>query len=116
MENLIELVSGYVALSVEAIAAMVIAYGAIEALISLATDHRSMRKRRDVRVHFGVWLLLGLEFELAADIIRTAISPTWVDIGQLASIAGIRTFLNYFLEADIEKLRKRDETQTASAG
>jgi uncharacterized membrane protein len=116
MENLIKLVSGYVALSVEGIAAMVIAYGAIEALLSLATDllrRKSIRKRRDVRVQFGVWLLLGLEFELAADIIRTAISPTWVDIGQLASIAGIRTFLNYFLEADIEKLRKRDETQTA---
>jgi uncharacterized membrane protein len=63
-------------------------------------------------VQFGVWLLLGLEFELAADIIRITISPTWVDIGQLASI-GIRTFLDYFLEADIEKLRKRGESQTA---
>ena len=55
-------------------------------------------------MRFGGWLLLGLEFELAADIIRTAISPSWTDIGQLAAIAGIRTFLNFFLESDLEKL------------
>jgi uncharacterized membrane protein len=54
-------------------------------------------------MRFGVWLLLGLEFELAADIIRSAISPTWRDIGQLAAIGFIRTFLNYFLERDLDK-------------
>jgi uncharacterized membrane protein len=59
--------------------------------------------RKEVLVRFGVWLLLGLEFELAADIIRTAISPSWTDIGQLAAIAAIRTVLNHFLEKDIEK-------------
>jgi uncharacterized membrane protein len=50
-----------------------------------------------------MWLLLGLEFELAADIIRSVISPTWLDIGQLGAIAVIRTFLNYFLEKDLEE-------------
>jgi uncharacterized membrane protein len=64
-------------------------------------------------MRFGVWLLLGLEFELAADIVRTAIAPTWNDIGQLASIAVIRTFLNFFLASDIEKLRGRDGAPTA---
>jgi uncharacterized membrane protein len=48
-------------------------------------------------------LLLSLEFELATDVIRTAISPARQQIGQLAGIARIRTFLNYFLEKDIEK-------------
>jgi uncharacterized membrane protein len=50
-----------------------------------------------------MWLLLALEFALAADIIRSAISPSWGDIGQLAAIAAIRTFLNYFLEKDLER-------------
>jgi uncharacterized membrane protein len=59
--------------------------------------------RKETWGRFGVWLLLGLEFELAADIVRTAIAPSWNDIGQLAAIAGIRTFLNYFLEKDIER-------------
>ena len=49
-----------------------------------------------------MWLLLGLEFSLAADIITSVISPTWQDIGELGAIAVIRTFLNYFLEHDLE--------------
>jgi uncharacterized membrane protein len=49
-----------------------------------------------------MWLLLGLEFELAADIIASVISPSWQDIGELGAIAVIRTFLNYFLEKDLE--------------
>ena len=47
--------------------------------------------------------MLALEFELAADVLRTAISPTWDDVGKLAAIAAIRTVLNFFLEKDIEK-------------
>ena len=50
-----------------------------------------------------MWLLLGLEFELAADIIASVVSPTWQDIGELGAIAVIRTFLNYFLEKDLEE-------------
>ena len=53
-------------------------------------------------LRFASWILLSLEFALAADIVRTAIAPTWDDIGQLAAIAAIRTFLNYFLERDLE--------------
>ena len=49
-----------------------------------------------------MWLLLGLEFELAADIIRSVVAPTWADLGELGAIAVIRTFLNYFLEKDLE--------------
>jgi len=64
--------------------------------------------RKAVWQRFGVWLLLGLEFELAADIIRTVVSPSWVDIGQLGAIAVIRTFLNYFLEKDLEASEGRD--------
>ena len=61
--------------------------------------------KKEVWLHFAAWLVIGLEFELAADVLRTAISPSWDDIGQLASIAVIRTFLNYFLGKDIEKFR-----------
>jgi sulfatase modifying factor 1 len=44
----------------------------------------------------------ALEFELAADIVRSVIAPTWQEIGELGAIAVIRTFLNYFLEKDLE--------------
>jgi uncharacterized membrane protein len=58
--------------------------------------------RKAIWRRFGMWLLLGLEFALAADIITSVISPTWHDIGELGAIAVIRTFLNYFLEHDLE--------------
>ena len=63
-------------------------------------------------MNLGVWLLLGLEFELGADIIRSAIAPSWAQLGQLAAIAVIRTFLNYFLEKDVEKLAEPAEAGT----
>lgn len=107
MEVLVKEISIYVALSVEAVAAAVIGFGLLEALVGLAPSlvtRKNFGRRREVRMRFGVWLLLGLEFELAADIIRTAISPSWTDIGQLAAIATIRTFLNFFLKSDLEKM------------
>ncbi len=55
-----------------------------------------------VRLGLGRWLALGLEFALAADILRTAVA-TWRDIGQLASIAVLRTGLNYSLEREIAR-------------
>jgi uncharacterized membrane protein len=62
--------------------------------------------RREVWLNFGQWLILGLEFTLAADIVKTAIAPTWNDIGQLGAIAVMRTFLSYFLERDMELATK----------
>jgi uncharacterized membrane protein len=118
VEALIRLICNYIALSVEATAAAMIAYGTIEALVRLApalVGRGPIGRRRDVWRRFGIWLLLGLEFELAADIVRSAIAPTWTDIGQLASIAAIRTFLNYFLESDIEKLGTQDRVDRMSS-
>ncbi|HTS57673.1 MAG TPA: DUF1622 domain-containing protein [Terriglobales bacterium] len=107
MEEVFKQIAGYIALAVEASAALIIAYGAMQALygsVRAVIEKRSQAgQRKDVWLNFGVWLLLGLEFELAADIVRTAISPTWTDIGQLAAIGVIRTFLNFFLEKDLER-------------
>ena len=60
-------------------------------------------ERKAIWRRFGVWLLLGLEFGLAADIIGSVIAPSWQDIGELGAIAVIRTFLNYFLEKDLQE-------------
>src|SRR6266851_7670421 len=62
-----------------------------------ATGH----EKRDVWLRYGRWLVAGLTFQLAADIIETSIAPSWKDIGQVAAIALIRTFLNFFLERDL---------------
>jgi len=108
MEEIFIAYSGYVALALEMVAVILIAIGGVEAVIRLALPKKvdplyPLKNKKEVWIGLGVWLLLGLEFELGADIIRSAISPTWVQLGQLGAIAVIRTFLNYFLEKDIEK-------------
>src|SRR5680860_782828 len=65
---------------------------------------------------FATWILLALEFALAADILRTAVAPTWEDIWKLAVIATIRTMLNYFLAKDIAAFEAQDPGQNPAPG
>jgi uncharacterized membrane protein len=58
--------------------------------------------KQSLRLQLGRWLAIALEFLLAADILLTAIAPSWEDIGKLGAIALIRTALNYFLEREID--------------
>jgi uncharacterized membrane protein len=69
----------------------------------------TLNRRRDpfqsfnkIRLRFGMWLALALEFQLGADILGTTVSPTLDSLGRLALIAVIRTFLNYFLSKELE--------------
>jgi uncharacterized membrane protein len=107
MEELFAQISRTTSLLVEMAAVIVVSYGAVEAFVKLlwivVTPSATHGARKALWRRFGVWLLLGLEFELAADIIGSVISPTWKDIGELGAIAVIRTFLNYFLEKDLEE-------------
>src|ERR1700753_852674 len=100
VQELLRQIAEWIAVLVEGAAAFIIAYGALEAVIgavrSVAQKRSKSGLRKDTWMRFGVWLLLGLEFELAADIVRTAAAPSWTDIGQLAAIGLIRTFLNFF--------------------
>ena len=67
-----------------------------------------------LRVRFGSALTLALELLLAADILRTAVAPTWDDIGKLAAIAAIRTVLNYFLEKELRDIEARADVKTVT--
>ena len=55
-----------------------------------------------VRLKFGSWLALALEFQLGADIVATIINPTLQTLGELGLLAVIRTFLNYFLHKELD--------------
>jgi uncharacterized membrane protein len=123
IEEMFRSFAGYVALGVEIIAVILIAIGAVEAVIGLMKPKydplRPFAWKREVFIRLGSWLLLGLEFALAADIVRSAISPTWAQIGQLAAIAAIRTVLNFFLERDVEQFveeRAITEEEAAARG
>ena len=106
MEELVEQFARVTGSFVEAVAVLTVVYGSVEAFIKLlpvvARPGTSHGARKAIWRSYGMWLLLGLEFELAADIIGSVVSPTWPDIGKLGAIAVIRTFLNYFLEKDLE--------------
>ncbi len=62
-----------------------------------------------VRLLLGRFLAVGLEFQLASDILGTAVSPTFDEIGKLGAIAAIRTALNYFLAREIEKAQEMEK-------
>jgi uncharacterized membrane protein len=110
MEGLFKLLADSVSLGCELIAVLMLAYGAIELVVVLilgAASRDRLVKRR-AWLALASWLLLALELTLAADIVHTAIAPTWNDIGQLAAIALIRTFLNLFLVHDRAALARQE--------
>ena len=111
MESALAVVTEYAALILEAIAVLVVFGGGLDAFVRLIgiVPNPTHGARKEVWRRFGTWLLLGLEFELAADIVRTVVSPEWRDLGELATIAVIRTFLNYFLEKDLERAERAAE-------
>ncbi len=68
-----------------------------------------------LRLSLGRSLALALEFLLGADILRTAVEPTWDEIARLAAIAAIRTALNFFLQRELEAEAREVERQTDAA-
>jgi uncharacterized membrane protein len=68
-----------------------------------------------VRLGLGRFLALGLEFQLASDILRTAIAPTLREIAELAAVAAIRTALNFFLGREINEERAELARRRAGA-
>ena len=100
----------------EGVAALIIAIAVVEGVIRTLllilqsfspSDASSHEAKEDVRLRLGRWLALALEFLLAADILRTAVAPSWSEIGQLAAIATIRTALNFFLQLEIDRAEQR---------
>lgn len=96
---------------IEACGAVVIMIGAVVAIAKflVALARRNINQFSAVRLTLARFLVLGLEFQLAADVLRTAISPTFEEIGKLAAIAAIRTVLNYFLNREIAQEQREIE-------
>lgn len=94
---------------VETAGALVIFVGALWAFARFATALVRGRGQTDgfnrIRLTLGRFLALGLEFQLAGDVLRTAVAPSFTEIGQLAAIAAIRTALNFFLGREIAQER-----------
>ena len=102
---------------VELIGAVVIGVGVIVAFAPYVLSELRVRPRayEEIRLLLGRFLALGLEFQLASDILGTAVSPSFAEIGKLGAIAAIRTILNYFLAQEIERAQRFVERARSSA-
>jgi uncharacterized membrane protein len=105
VEELVRTAVDYLRLGVEVVGATIIAVGVVVALFHLViiATRRTTRDFHGVRLLLARHLALALEFQLAADILSTAVAPSWEAIGKLAAIAVIRTGLNFFLMREMEE-------------
>ena len=94
-------------LGVETVGAAIIALGILSAgwLLVKALAKRQTADFTAIRLALARYLALALEFQLGADILSTAIAPSWEQIGKLGAIAVIRTALNYFLSREMREER-----------
>jgi len=126
LEDWIREITFTTSLVVEGVAALIVAYAVGEAILRLALSiprhsgssapNVSHNVKEEIRLRLGRWLAVALELLLGADILRTAVAPTWSEIGQLAAIAAIRTALNFFLQREIDAAQARREPQSGDQG
>ena len=99
--NQLSTMIGIVAVIIITWGAILIFFRFIKLEISRFKGQKTYYKRAVLRHRFGSYLLLGLEFLIAADIILTVTQPTLEEIAILASIVGIRTVISYFLDKEM---------------
>jgi uncharacterized membrane protein len=111
MEEWFDIITRIAIVGIESMALVVITFGSCEAFVlglrAMLSPLAPDQPFRGIWVRYARWLVAGLTFQLAADIIETAIAPGWTDIERLAAIAVIRTLLNFFLERDLAGANER---------
>jgi uncharacterized membrane protein len=103
---------------IHGMALLVVVFGTMQAAIrsvrAMFSPSAAGHQFHSAYIQYARWLVAGLTFQLAADIIETAFLPSWDEIGRLAAISVIRTFVNFFLERDLAELERR-ESESRSA-
>ncbi len=100
-------------LAVECTGAVVIGIGVSIALLAFARSLLAGKPAdfNAIRLVLARYLAMALEFQLGADILSTAVAPTWNEIGKLGAIAVIRTTLNFFLSREMQEERRTAENE-----
>ena len=110
METILTLAIGFLVPVVEACGAVIVVLEVIRTVagyVSTLFRHNPVRMNT-LRLRLGQSMVMGLEFQVAADILKTALAPTWNDMGLLAALIGLRTVLNYLLEREVRMLRAEE--------
>ena len=106
----------YLRLVVEAIGAAIVGFGAVATAVRFLLTLLGVRNdsNTEIRLFLGRYLALGLEFQIGADILSTAVAPTFDDVLLLGAIVVIRTVLNYFLTKELERERQQVRSEPES--
>ena len=106
MEEVLKTTIGYIAPFAEACGALAVLLGVVRAIVQYL--HAFVRPHSvpvaPIRMRLGQSMVIGLEFQVAADILKTALSPAWNDVLFLAALIALRTLLNYILERELRIL------------
>ena len=111
MEQAIQQAVDFLRLAIGSAGGIVIVYGVVRGLVELAlAERRSLSVKDDyhalferIRYDIGLRMLFGLEFLVAADLLRTVVSPTLQELAVLGGIVAIRTVISYFLGREINR-------------
>jgi len=103
--NLINIIS----FALNIVGALIILWGVLISLVEflkkeISRTEQSVQLSESIRIKLGSYLVLGLEFFIAGDIVKTISTPTWQSLGMLGAIVVIRTILSYFLTKDLKKI------------
>lgn len=106
------------AIIISAISLLIVAYGAFIGFIAFL--HNEVRRFngtytinniRQLRADFGSYLLLGLEFLIASDILKTVVDPSLDELAILGGVVIVRTILSVFLNKEIKELAKEENSK-----
>lgn len=114
MEKIAKKITIYTSHSLEIFAAAVIAAALLRLVIEYFQSAAKLKNglsAKEVRVQFGSAVAVALELLLGADVLATAVAPTWDEIGKLAAIATLRTALNSFLEGELKHSKSSTRSQ-----
>lgn len=110
MDTLVNILE-YISLGIGAVGIFIVLWGVIVGFIEFIraqaaffTGGKKPVPLEKIRIDLGRYLLLGLEFLIAADIIRTIVKPSLEEVVVLVAIVAIRTVISFFLNKEIERL------------
>ena len=112
MKETLTVIAMNMVMIIHVMALLVVGFGTVQAFIrsfrAMLSPSATGKHFHEGYIQYARWLVGGLTFQLAADIVESAFSPSWNEIGRLAAVAVIRTFVNFFLERDLAQVEKRE--------
>ncbi|MCG8443198.1 MAG: DUF1622 domain-containing protein [Caulobacterales bacterium] len=113
----------HIAVGIDLIGVAIILFGFVVSLIKLlqclamgAGLRRGVGDLQDVRLQLGVYILVGIEFMIASDIIHTVLTRELSDLAFVGALVAIRTAISFFLGRELAEVRERVSRAAPSSG